>query len=54
MTFHTVQDKLHQNLREIVCHEIDIVLDEDNEWLIDTIKKIIIKAMREIDNENNN
>ena len=29
MTFHTVQDKLHQNLREIVCHEIDIVLDEE-------------------------
>tara|TARA_R110001583_G_scaffold45707_2_gene143669 strand:+ start:441 stop:590 length:150 start_codon:yes stop_codon:yes gene_type:complete len=43
----SVADELHQKLREIVCQEIDVILNEDNEWLNETIKNIVLKTIKD-------
>tara|TARA_R110002051_G_scaffold24603_1_gene60847 strand:+ start:565 stop:921 length:357 start_codon:yes stop_codon:yes gene_type:complete len=45
--FTSIADELHQKLREIVCQEIDVVLDENNDWLNETIKNIVLKTIKD-------
>ena len=42
-----VPEQLTQAIREIVCHEIDVIVSEDNEWFteqVDTAVKTYLFA----------
>lgn len=47
----SIADELHQKLREIICQEIDVVLDENNDWLNETIKNIVLKIIQDDNKE---
>ena len=42
-----VPDKLHEVIREMVCHEIDIVTESD--WFKEIVEKELKKTLKEID-----
>ena len=42
-----VPDKLHEVIREMVCNEIDIVMESD--WFKEIVEKEVKKTLKEID-----
>ena len=42
-----VPDKLHEVIREMVCREIDIVMESD--WFKEIVEKEVKKTLKEID-----
>ena len=46
----TISEQLTQAIRAIVCHELDVIVSEDNEWFteqVDTAVKNTLKKLLE-------
>jgi hypothetical protein len=45
----SVPDRLHEVIREIVCHEVDIVTESD--WFKEIVEEEVKKTLKELTDE---
>ena len=47
-----VPEKLTEVIREMICHEIDVIVSEENEWFMElveaSLKAAVIDSLKEV------
>lgn len=47
MTDNTTTDRLMTALEEVIIHQFDIVISEENEWFMEVLEKLVQKVVNE-------